>query len=321
MSPHTPAALQFARVHGADASGARRRARGRLHNVNLLLEPGVYGFVGAPEDGTAALCELCAGARAPKVGMLTVRGREPSRDPALRRSIGALLPQPALPPFGRVDDLARRLGAEVPWRDLGLSTIAERKLSRLSFGEARAVELALALHLPRPVLVVLFEPDVGTESIDRGAVRRRIASLSEAGVPVVIASADVTSLRTLTEQVFVLEKGHVVGEGTALGWPVVGGPHIVVWLDGADDHRRLTDALEGAEAMAWDASSGRLAVAGDDLRGAARAVARAVTVSGVEVRALRAEGLAHPALVAAAHEHRREAMARGPSGPTEVEHV
>lgn len=320
MTRPTPAALQFARVHGADASGPRGRARGRLHNVNLLLEPGVYGFVGAPEDGTAALCELCAGARAPKVGVLTVQGREPSRDPALRRSIGALLPRPALPTWGRVDDLARRLGAEVPWAALGLGALAERELSRLSFAEARAVELALALNLPRPVLVVLFEPDVGTESIDRGAVRHRIASLAEVGVPVVIASADVTSMRTLTEQVYVLEQGQVVGEGTALGWPAVGGPHIVVWLDDADDHRRFSNALEGAEATAWDAASGRLAIAGADLRRTARAVARAVTLSGVEVRALRTEGLSHPALVAAAHEHRREAMAHGPSGPTEVHH-
>lgn len=316
-----PPALQLARVDGVDAAGARGRPRGRLHNVTLLLEPGVYGFVGTPEDGTAALCELLAGARAPNVGMLTVRGREPACDPALRRSIGSLLPRPALPAWGSVAALARRLGAVVPWSELGLEALADRELPRLSFGEARAVELALALHMPRPVLVVLFEPGFGPDAIDRGAVRRRMSALAADGVPIVIASADATALRSMTDQVFVLDAGRVVGEGASLGWPAVGGPKLVLWLEDAHAHRRLSGALEGAEVTAWDAPSGRVVIVGPDLRQTAKAVARAVVTSGVHVRALRAEGVGHPALVVAAQQHRQLAMAQGPSGPTEAGHV
>lgn len=311
----TPAALQLARVHGDDAAGPRGRARGRVTNVTLLLEDGVQGFVGTAADGTAALCELCAGARPPRVGVLTVRGREPSRDHALRRSIGALLPLPALPPWGTVAEFSARLGCEVPWAALGLSGLVSRQLVRLNFSEARAVELAIALHLPRPTLVVLFEPDVQTGPIDRGAVRRRVAALGEAGVLVIVASSDATALRALTQHVFVLDQGRVVGDDASVGWPGVSSPHLHIWLAGANAQQRFTAALEGAEAVLWDAAEGRLAVGGQELSQMARAVARAVVVSGVEVRALRAEGVGHADLIQRARRHQEAIMAEAPSGP------
>ncbi|MEM1032849.1 MAG: hypothetical protein AAGN82_21060 [Myxococcota bacterium] len=313
-----PTVLRLAQVSGRDGMGARGRPRGRLDRVTVQLPRGMHGFVGAPEDGTAALCELAAGLRKPRSGVLTVRGRQPWRDAVLRRSIASLLPAPALPLGTRVEALARRLEARVPFADLGLGAVATRPVARLSFEESRAVELALALYHPAPLLLVLFEPEVAIGPLDRGAVRHRLGALVEAGATVVIASADATSLRDFCPHVHLLERGRLAGGGAAFpSWPRATANDLAVWLAPAR-YPAFAAALEGVVIRSWRADQGRMVVGADggegDLGAVARAVAAAAVRSGVMIRALRAEGVDVPGLSAAVHRERRAAAP--PAGPT-----
>src|SRR5690606_12377938 len=101
------AIVQLSRVHARD-----RAAGTALYEVTSMLEPGVHAFVGTAADGSALLCDVMAGRIRPRIGAVTIAGRDPAVSPALRRRIGALLAEPALPPLGTVEATARALGLD-----------------------------------------------------------------------------------------------------------------------------------------------------------------------------------------------------------------
>jgi hypothetical protein len=62
--------------------------------VTAALGPGVSVFLGAPEDGTIALCDAIAGVRRVLRGSVRVGGGDPWSVPAVRGRVGALLASP-----------------------------------------------------------------------------------------------------------------------------------------------------------------------------------------------------------------------------------
>jgi ABC-2 type transport system ATP-binding protein len=215
--------LDLYRVHARDAAGASGRARGALAGVSIALEASVHAFLGAPEDGTLALAEAITGARAPLRGRVTVRGRDPARTSFVRARIGALAAEPRLPDAATVRDavrLAMRARGESGDRfdavldPLGLSSLQARAPRSLAFAEKRAVELAIALSTPAPLLLALHEPlgDVALPRLELLAIRLREAAL--AGACVVLTTSSPRDARALADHVLVLHKGVIAREAT-----------------------------------------------------------------------------------------------------------
>jgi len=308
------------RVHAVDAAGPRGRPRGSLGGVTIDLGPGAHAFLGAPEDGTLALLDVLTGARAPQRGRLTVSGRDPAHSASLRARIGALPAEPRLPSAPTVRDavrLAMRARGESGDRfdaifdPLGLGPLHGRDPRGLSLAEERAVELALALSTPAPVLVALHEP-LADAAVGRPAlVASRLRDIAAAGACVVVTTSSPADALALADRVFVLHRGLVAREAIAgheapgpsgAGLTLPAPAELVVWVrSGA---RALAASLSGrpeVHAVAWEEPTAGTAwpgaaavrVRGSVAEACALALADAVAETGIEIEGIerRAPGL------------------------------
>jgi ABC-2 type transport system ATP-binding protein len=305
---HQPAPVQLARLHGADARGARGRPLGRLHGLTMLLRPAVHAFIGHPQDGSIALAELLAGRRRPRAGAVLVAGREPYRSITTRSRIGSLLDRPELPPcttVARVVDWVQRLrgrtGDHDPLESWGLSSWRPRALASLRRDEARAVELMLAMATPDPLAMVLYEPFRELAGIDHDRLRHELSTRAADGSCVVLLSDSVLEIADVADHLHHLQRGRLLVDGEAPGWPDTAGGELLLWLDG--DDRDAAIALAGAlgaraelRAVGWRQHGERgalvVSVHASNLDGAALAVAQTVEAMGVRVAALEASGSA-----------------------------
>ncbi|KYF68180.1 hypothetical protein, partial [Sorangium cellulosum] len=264
MSPGAPI-VALEGVRARDSAGEAGRSRGGLVGVALALGPGVHAVLGAPEDGTLALAELLAGRAAPLAGRVLVAGREPFRSAATRARIGVLSVAPELPDGASVASsmsVALRARGAPPssaaalLEPLGVAPLLARRTASLSFAEARSVELSLALGVPQPLLLCLFEPfaDVAVPSTE--LVRGRLRALADGGACVVLITSSTVDAKAVADRIHVLDRGVIArtepGDGERLaGAPIpvapgAGGPevelHVLI-------HERGPDA-PGARALA-----------------------------------------------------------------------
>lgn len=301
--------LELERAHARDAAGPAGRSRGGLAGASIALGPGVHAFLGTPEDGTLALVNLVTGARAPLRGRVLVTGKDPARASSLRARVGALLPEPRLPDAPTVRDavrLAMRARGETGDRfdavldPFGLSRLQARDPRSLSFGEGRAVELALALSTPAPLLFVLHEPlvDIALPRLELLPLRLREAA--HAGACVLVTTSSPADARSLANHVLVLHRGLIAREvrgGVGLG--LEGGIALHAFLrfshDGGprgDGFRQFAAALSRCpeiRALSWSETPGepfRVDLRGDDAEVCALAVIDACLAAGVELEAM-----------------------------------
>ncbi|WP_437320007.1 ABC transporter ATP-binding protein [Sorangium sp. So ce385] len=279
MIPGAPiAALEGVRAR--DSAGEAGRPRGSLFGAAAALGPGVHAVLGAPEDGTLALAEVLAGRAAPLAGRVLVGGREPYRSAATRARIGVLSIAPELPDGASVAScmavaLRARGGpassAAALLDALGVAPLLARRRASLSFAEARAIELALALGVPQPLLLCLVEPFADVAVPSPAPVRERLRALAAGGACVVLITSSAVDARALADRIHVLDRGVIArtepGDGDHLAGapspaaPGAAGPelelHVLVHerAPGAPGARALAAALARSPAVrasAWE---------------------------------------------------------------------
>ncbi|WP_437639103.1 ATP-binding cassette domain-containing protein [Sorangium sp. So ce854] len=273
MTPGAPIVV-LEGVRARDSAGEAGRPRGSLFGAAAALGPGVHAVLGAPEDGTLALAELLAGRAPPLAGRVLVAGRDPFRSASTRARIGVLSVAPELPDGASVASSmsvalrargAPQASAAALLEALGVALLLARGQASLSFAEARAVELALALGVPQPLLLCLFEPfaDVAAPSPER--VRERLRALADGGACVVLLTSSTVDARALADRIHVLDRGVIVrtepGDGERLaGAPTSAAPgaarpevelHVLLH-ERAPDERALVlhERASGARALA-----------------------------------------------------------------------
>ncbi|MEO7331305.1 MAG: ATP-binding cassette domain-containing protein, partial [Minicystis sp.] len=280
MSEARAPLLHLDGVHARDAAAPRGKPRGAISATTALLGAGVHAFLGAPEDGLIALVDVLTGVRVPTRGRVRVVGVDPCTTPSIRARIGALGLDPRLPPAPTVGDAIRLIlqarGERVPRIDavldpFGLGALHARRPATLSFAEARAVELALALTTPAPLLIVLYEPLADVALPEPARVRLHLRDLAAAGACVIIATSSPTDARHLADQVYVLHQGLVVRKAGAQGDPLtLGEARLRAWVAPAG-LRALAAELSrspAVRAVSWeDTSSTKASVALIELRG------------------------------------------------------
>jgi ABC-2 type transport system ATP-binding protein len=171
----------------------------------------------------------------------------------------------------------------------------------LSFAETRAVELAIALSTPSPLLVVLHEPlaDVAINLL--GIVRERIRQLAASGACVVVTTSSPADARALGDGVFVLHRGAVTSEAaSSTALPNVS-PLLVAWVrplephDGLAPIRLLAGALAAHPEISSVASkddptsslqASELRLSGTDIDVCALALADAATEVGAVIESI-----------------------------------
>mgnify|MGYP003344126142 FL=1 len=113
----------------------------------------------------------------------------------------------ALAGYGHLYEEARGVLARV-----GLEHLAARRLSEVSYGEKRRVEIAMALA-QKPKVLLLDEPFAGLSREERAAVGQLIAGIPRETTLVMIEH-DMDVALDLAERITVLHYGSVIVEGT-----------------------------------------------------------------------------------------------------------
>ncbi|WP_205744405.1 ABC transporter ATP-binding protein [Dyella sp. M7H15-1] len=191
-----------------------------LHGVDLVLHRGeLLAVLGPNGAGKSTSIGLLLGLIRPDGGKAELFGCDPQEISA-RRRIGVMLQSPMLPLTLRVGELLRLVASYYPDpRPLeetaalaGISDLLQRPYGKLSGGQQRSVQFALAL-CGRPELIFLDEPTVGMDIDARRKLWIAMRALIAEGCSVVLTTHYLEEAEALAQRVVVMGKGRVLSEG------------------------------------------------------------------------------------------------------------
>jgi ABC-2 type transport system ATP-binding protein len=192
-----------------------------LDGLNLDLESGIIGLIGANGAGKSTLLKIVLGLLQPTSGSARVLGHDVATDGVtLRRYLGYLPEHDCLPPdvsatelvthMARMSGLpagaARERAAEM-LRHVGLFEERYRAIGGYSTGMRQRVKLAQALvHDPR--LLVLDEPTNGLDPDGRRDMLELIERTGrDFGIAVIVSSHLLGEVERVCDQIVALEAG------------------------------------------------------------------------------------------------------------------
>jgi ABC-2 type transport system ATP-binding protein len=240
--------------------GLRKAYGGRavLREVSIDVAPGeVFALLGPNGAGKTTAVEIIEGYRSADAGSVRVLGTDPRRGGRAHRARVGLMLQGG----GGIDPrmtgrevvrLHARLHADPRDPDelldlVGLTgAAAATRDRRLAGGERQRVGLALAL-VGRPEVAILDEPTAGMDVEARLATRALLADLRNQGVTVLLTSHDLSDVERVADRIAILDRGQIVGQGSATELTAGGDPVL---------RFRLPNALEDADLAELSAALG-----------------------------------------------------------------
>jgi ABC-2 type transport system ATP-binding protein len=192
-----------------------------LDGADLQLRRGeLLALLGPNGAGKTTAIGLLLGLIRADAGTVELFGQDPQRIEA-RRRIGVMLQNAELPPTLRVGELLRLTASYYPMpRTLaetaelaGVSDLLKRPYAKLSGGQQRHVQFALAL-CGRPELLFLDEPTVGMDIEARQKLWAAIRQLIAEGCSVLLTTHYLEEAEALADRVCVMAHGRMIHEGT-----------------------------------------------------------------------------------------------------------
>ncbi|MEV1130718.1 ABC transporter ATP-binding protein [Agromyces sp. NPDC049794] len=246
MSTATTASAPGPQGSGAEApalviSDLGKRFGGVQAVDNISLELGAserIGVIGPNGAGKTTLFKVIAGDLPPTTGSVEMFGRDVTRMGTARRArmgVGRTFQVSNLfrdmsvldnvriaarggSPKARIFWWPQRATDEVSERaraaleSVGLTGRRDDRVSNLSHGEQRQLEIAMAL-VGEPKLLLLDEPAAGLSAVERSTLRHLIEGIPRT-LPILLIEHDMTLALGLTDRVMCLENGRHVVTGT-----------------------------------------------------------------------------------------------------------
>jgi ABC-2 type transport system ATP-binding protein len=199
--------------------GALEAVRG----VDLTIDRGeIFAFLGPNGAGKTTTVEILEGYRERTAGDVTVLGLDPAHaTSAWRARVGVVLQECRLPALLTVREAMEMYAGYYPAPrpvdetiDLvGLTEHADRRGGKLSGGQQRRLDVALAL-IGDPELLFLDEPTTGFDPAARRGAWDMIANLRRLGKTVFLTTHYMDEAQYLADRVAIINAGRIVAEGS-----------------------------------------------------------------------------------------------------------
>src|SRR6202790_1076670 len=232
-----------------------RKAYGELEavrGIDFEVQRGeIYGLLGPNGAGKTSTVEILEGYRERSSGSVSVLGFDPHNRPReLRRRVGIVLQSSGIYSQVRVSEVVAHFAGFYPHpRDVeevialvGLSDKRDERARRLSGGQRRRLDLALAL-VGDPELISLDEPTTRSDPAARRTAWQTIRSLKDLGKTVLLTTHYLDEAQELADRVAIIKGGQILAEASPAQLGVGGGSRYrVAYLrDGAPEVLQTDD--------------------------------------------------------------------------------
>jgi len=193
-----------------------------VRGISFAVERGeVFGLLGPNGAGKTTTVEILEGYRDRSAGEARVLGQDPARgERALKQRVGIVLQSSGFYPRLTVQEAVAHVAKAYPApRDpadtisqVGLQESADVRSNKLSGGQKRRLDLALAL-VGDPELVFLDEPTTGFDPAARRTAWSVVRTLRDLGKTVLLTTHYLDEAQALADRVAIVKDGHIVAEG------------------------------------------------------------------------------------------------------------
>ncbi|MFE1266302.1 ATP-binding cassette domain-containing protein [Streptomyces sp. NPDC058758] len=258
--------------------------------VDLTVRRGeTLALLGRNGAGKSTVISLLLGLDVPDGGRISLLGTTPERA-VLAGGVGAMLQEGRAVSRVTVRELvgfvARTYPRPMPVADAlalaGLTALADRRVDRLSGGQAQRVRFAVALA-GKPELIVLDEPTSALDVEARGEFWEAMHGYARRGNTVLFSTHHLEEADSFADRIVVLDAGRVVADGTPEDLKrAAGGALVSLDLGGAPS--AYLSELPGVTEVEIRGDRARLRT--DDSDATVRALAARDAVRGLEVAPL-----------------------------------
>ena len=248
-----------------------------LDGLDLAVEPGIIGLVGANGAGKSTLLKILLGLLTPTSGTATVLGMDTVRETrAIRHVVGYMPEHDCLPPdvgatdfvthMARISGLprtaARERTAEV-LRHVGLYEERYRQIGGYSTGMKQRVKLAQAL-VHDPKILLLDEPTNGLDPAGRDEMLDLIKRTgTDFGITLIVASHLLGEIEQVCTYLLAIDAGHLL-QAAPISNLTQRTPVLAVEVEEGADQLAAALSAKGARARA-DGSRVLVAIESDAL--------------------------------------------------------
>lgn len=200
-----------------------------VNRIDLAIEPGITGLVGANGAGKSTLLNLIAGLLRPDRGRIAVCGETAANPEAFYPRIGYCPQVDGFPPglTGRelltaflkvrgMDGGEADRRADLALERLQLGQDAARRIAAYSKGMRQRIKLAQAVS-HEPDVLILDEPLSGLDPEARAQAMDLFKSFADAGAHVLVSTHILHELDDAADRVVFLDGGYVAAAGEIAG--------------------------------------------------------------------------------------------------------
>ncbi|WP_100329966.1 ABC transporter ATP-binding protein [Bacillus xiapuensis] len=198
-----------------------------LKDISLVLEPGVYGLLGANGSGKTTFMRIICGVMKADKGSIIYNGENTNEKPDFFRAVLGFLPQDFryYPEFTglkfllymaalkEIDNQKAKEKCNELLHLVGLEDVKNKKIKKYSGGMKQRLGIAQAM-INDPKVLILDEPTVGLDPKERVRFRNLISSFSKEKI-IILSTHIVSDVEYIADEILMLNHGKIENRGSA----------------------------------------------------------------------------------------------------------